>query len=170
MPCSLLIRVRDPADQAAARQFVEIYWPVIHRLARRKGMQDADADDVAQTVLLSSLPKPSSGGSTYPQRARFPDLAGPRRPKCHPQRPDSLQTGCASGDFRDTEAIIEQQASGDGPDSALLQLEYRREVFRWAAQQIRQEFAPQTWDAFAAHDRRGGRKTAKPSLASLAKT
>jgi RNA polymerase sigma-70 factor (ECF subfamily) len=41
---SLLIRVRNPADQAAWHEFVEIYRPVILRLARQKGMQEADAD------------------------------------------------------------------------------------------------------------------------------
>lgn len=50
---SLLIRVRNPADQAAWEEFVEIYRPVILRLARKKGMQDADAEDVAQKVFLA---------------------------------------------------------------------------------------------------------------------
>ena len=50
---SLLIRVRDPADQTAWHEFVEIYRPIILRLARQKGMQDADADDVAQQVLVA---------------------------------------------------------------------------------------------------------------------
>ena len=38
---SLLIRVRDPADQAAWHEFGEIYRPIILRLARLKGLQDA---------------------------------------------------------------------------------------------------------------------------------
>jgi RNA polymerase sigma-70 factor (ECF subfamily) len=36
----------------------------------------------------------------------------------------------------------------DGPDSQLVRLEHRREVFRWAARQIKGEFQPATWDAF----------------------
>jgi RNA polymerase sigma-70 factor (ECF subfamily) len=50
---SLLLRVRDPEDQVAWHEFVEICRPVILRLARQKGMQEADADDVAQQVLIA---------------------------------------------------------------------------------------------------------------------
>ena len=50
---SLLIRVRDPADQAAWQEFVEIYRPIILRLACQKGMQEADAEDVADTGTRS---------------------------------------------------------------------------------------------------------------------
>jgi RNA polymerase sigma-70 factor (ECF subfamily) len=38
--------------------------------------------------------------------------------------------------------------AAEGPDSDLLRIEYRREVFRWAARQIRGEFHAATWDAF----------------------
>ena len=38
--------------------------------------------------------------------------------------------------------------SPTGPDSDLLRLEYRREVFRWAARQVRKEFRQDTWNAF----------------------
>ena len=41
---SLLIRVRDPADQAAWHEFVEIYRPVILRLARNKAPERTDSE------------------------------------------------------------------------------------------------------------------------------
>ena len=50
---SLLIRVRDPSDRVAWEQFVEIYSPVIFRVAKRKGLQDADAEDIVQQVFIS---------------------------------------------------------------------------------------------------------------------
>jgi RNA polymerase sigma-70 factor (ECF subfamily) len=50
---SLLIRVADARDQAAWEQFARIYWPVVYNVARMRGLQDADAQDVAQQVLLS---------------------------------------------------------------------------------------------------------------------
>lgn len=48
---SLLIRVRDLQDRDAWDQFVQIYRPVVYRLARNRGLQDADAQDLAQKVL-----------------------------------------------------------------------------------------------------------------------
>ena len=67
---SLLVRVRDPADRAAWQEFVEIYRPVILRLAQRKGMQAADAEDIAQEVL-SVVAKAVEQWEHDPQRARF---------------------------------------------------------------------------------------------------
>src|SRR3954471_12714004 len=48
---SLLVRLRDPRDERAWAEFLEIYQPLVHRLARRKGLQDADAADLAQEVF-----------------------------------------------------------------------------------------------------------------------
>ena len=45
-------------------------------------------------------------------------------------------------------AMLNGHESHTGPDSDLLRLEYRREVFRWAARQVRNEFQRATWDAF----------------------
>src|SRR6516165_7550607 len=44
---SLLIRLRDPKDERAWGEFVDIYNPLIHRIARQAGLQGADADDLA---------------------------------------------------------------------------------------------------------------------------
>ena len=67
---SLLIRVRDPADQAAWQEFVEIYRPVILRLAQHKGMQAADAEDIAQEVL-AAVAKAVEQREHDPKRAKF---------------------------------------------------------------------------------------------------
>jgi RNA polymerase sigma-70 factor (ECF subfamily) len=49
---SLIAQVQSPEDREAWDQFVLIYRPVIYRLARRRGMQDADAQDLSQDVLI----------------------------------------------------------------------------------------------------------------------
>ena len=50
---SLILRLRDPADAVAWREFAALYEPLIYHLACRKGLQDADARDFCQEVLLT---------------------------------------------------------------------------------------------------------------------
>lgn len=141
---SLLIRVRDPADQAAWHEFVEIYRPVVLRLARQKGMQQADADDVAQQILLSIARAVESYDS---ERGRFRAWLNRVAHNAILNAITRAKPDRGAGDTR-VLAILDQQEAHDGPESDLLRLEYRREVFRWAARQVRQEFHEDTWNAF----------------------
>ncbi|WP_417387091.1 RNA polymerase sigma factor [Gimesia sp.] len=143
---SLLIRVRDPADQAAWHEFVEIYRPVILRLARQKGMQEADTDDVAQLVLVAVAKaveqRPHDHG-----RAKF-------RTWLHRVAQNAILNALMRGKpdrssgQSEMRELLKQHTTPDGPDSSLLRLEYRREVFRWAARQVRPEFQRNTWNLF----------------------
>ncbi len=143
---SLLIRVRDPADQAAWYEFVEIYRPIILRLARQKGMQEADADDVAQQVLVA-VAKAVERWEGDPRRAKFRTWLGR---VAHNTILNALTRGRPDRGSGDSAllAVLNGHELHTGPDSDLLRLEYRREVFRWAARQVRKEFRQATWDAF----------------------
>jgi len=143
---SLLIRVRDPADQAAWREFVEIYRPVILRLARHKGMQEADAEDVAQEVL-AAVAKAVEQREHDRKRAKFRTWL---HRVAHNAILNALTRGKPDRGSGDSAllAVLNQHESHTGPDSDLLRLEYRREVFRWAVRQVREEFQQATWDAF----------------------
>ena len=50
---SLIVRLPDPADARAWDEFAAVYAPLIYRLARRHGLQPADADDLVQEVFSS---------------------------------------------------------------------------------------------------------------------
>lgn len=50
---SLIVQIQDPANRDAWEQFAQLYRPVVYRLARARGLQDADAEDLTQQVLLS---------------------------------------------------------------------------------------------------------------------
>src|SRR5690349_6553727 len=50
---SLIVQLRSPANRAAWDEFALTYRPVIYRLARNKGLQNADAQDLAQRVLIA---------------------------------------------------------------------------------------------------------------------
>ena len=49
----LLLRLRDVRDQQAWSIFLEIYQPLIYRVIRQRRVQDADAREVTQEVLLA---------------------------------------------------------------------------------------------------------------------
>src|SRR5262249_36760461 len=59
-PASLLERLRDPQADAAWKQFVDLYTPLLFYWARRVGLQETDAADLVQDVfvlLVKKLPE-----------------------------------------------------------------------------------------------------------------
>ena len=50
---SLLAKLSEGSNEVAWREFVELYEPAIYRFVRRRGLQDADAQEVVQEVLLN---------------------------------------------------------------------------------------------------------------------
>lgn len=141
---SLLARVSDKDDQAAWDEFVQLYQPVIHRTAMYKGLQDADAHDVTQQVLLS-VAKSLEQRPHDPNRARFRTWLGTvtRNAALNALR---KQRDRGSGD---SQVLQQLNALADvDTDEELLEREYQKELFRKAARAIEQEFAADTWQAF----------------------
>jgi RNA polymerase sigma-70 factor (ECF subfamily) len=144
---SLLVRLSDPADGPAWEEFVEIYAPLIRRLAARQGFQDADAEDLVQDTLQAVAraiprydPDPARGSFRgwlfrIARNLMVDFLAGQRR---HPR--GSGDTGVAE--------LLAGQAAPAGGESALFDEEYRRRLFDWAAGRVRDQVRAPTWDAF----------------------
>ena len=82
--------------------------------------------------------------------AIIPELASTKRDEVIIELVDALARGKPDRGSGDTSqmALLAECESPSGPESQLIQLEFRREVFRWAARQIRSEFQRSTWDAF----------------------
>ena len=144
---SLLVRLSDLADCEAWRQFTAIYRPLVYRIGRQKGLQDADAQDMAQRVLLS-VSRAIEQWQANPRRARF-------RTWLHTVAKnaviDQLRTADPVPAEGGTTAHLRLQDSADGRTDAVeleLEREYQREVFRWAARGARDEFEESTWLAF----------------------
>lgn len=144
---SLLLRLRDPGDDRAWTEFVDLYGPLVRRVARRAGLQEADAADLEQEVFRAVAgaigrydPDPGRGSFRgwllrISRNLLLNLLAARRR---HPP----------GGGGTDLLALLEAQADPSSPDSAVFETEYRRRTFEWAAGQVSGEFRPATWQAF----------------------
>lgn len=135
---SLILRLRDSRDAEAWQEFAAIYQPLVYRLARMKGLQDADAQELEQDVMVAVsravedwVPDAERGKFrhwlfqiaenlivNYLTRKRFRPLG--------------------TGDSR-VAAMLDQQCDPACEESAVFDLEFRREVFRWAAAQVQSD-------------------------------
>ena len=146
---SLLIRLKDPWDLQAWEDFVGIYRPVILRLAKFRGLQHSDAEDLAQQVLLS-ISKVIPEWQHDPQRARFRTWL--RRVVGNAAINALTRRRGDRGRRVDAAPVSIHDTGMDEPADQhfleQLELESRRETFRRAADDVRDEFHPDTWEAF----------------------
>ena len=143
---SLLVRLRDPRDEAAWAQFVELYAPLVYRYARKQGLQDADAADLSQDVLGAVAG--AVGRLEYdPQRGSFRNwLFTVVRRKLSNWRSAWGNRTRGSGDS-DTHRLLEQCPAPDGAE-AEWQAEWEDRLFAWACEQVRRDVTESTWQAF----------------------
>jgi RNA polymerase sigma factor (sigma-70 family) len=144
---SLIARLGDPADRAAWRQFVELYGGLVYGFARRRGLQDADAADLTQEVFLAVAR--AAGRWRFDRgRGSFRGwLHGITRHKIGKWLERRRRQPPGSGDTDARLRLAEEPAPG--PDAgADWEQEFRRRLFRLAAEQVRGGFAPATWEAF----------------------
>jgi RNA polymerase sigma factor (sigma-70 family) len=158
---SLLLRLRDHQDHQAWAQFVDVYAPLIYDYARQQGLQDADAADLTQACLRRFAV--CVGSLEYdPQRGSFRGwLFTLVRNKLRDtlDRPRSFQRG--SGDSR-VQQLLENQAAPERDEAAEWDREWRRNMFAWAAEQVRPRVQETTWQAFwkTAVENKPGREVA----------
>ena len=144
---SLLLRLRDVRDQQAWSTFLEIYQPLIYRVIRQRRVQDADAREVTQEVLLA-VANSIDQWEADPQRGTFRGWLTTItrnlvvnfliKQSRHPR-------GSGDSDFR---RGLESLPAPAGDESALFDMEEHRQIFRWAADRIRPEFREANWQAF----------------------
>lgn len=145
---SLFLRLRDRRDHEAWVEFVALYEPVVYRLLRQRGLQDADAREVMQDLFLAvnrvidrwdpARERGSFGGwlrrvvrnlviNWLQRRRRQPTIAA---------------------DDSGLQALLEAVPAADGPESDEFDQALRRAVFHQAAERARGEVHDATWRAF----------------------
>jgi RNA polymerase sigma factor (sigma-70 family) len=161
---SLIVKLRDPADSAAWGEFVAIYEPLVYRLARLKGLQDADARDLCQEVfhaVARAIDRWEPGRGSF--RGWLSRIARNLLINFLTRRQyQSRGSGATS-----VQELLEAQPAVDPSATALFEAEHERRLFQWAAEDIRGEFTPATWQAFwqtALEDRPPGEVAAELGL------
>jgi RNA polymerase sigma-70 factor (ECF subfamily) len=143
---SLVARVKDLGDGASWIEFMGIYQPVVYRMAKRRGLQDADANDVMQQVFVSvagAIDRWEPGEGLPPFRAWLTTITKNAISKALSRRPRDRAAGSTS--------VMEQLnavADGDVSTDEEFIAQSRQQMFRWAAQRVRVDFAQATWDMF----------------------
>ncbi len=143
---SLILRLQNADDVAAWDEFAELYGPVIFRVARARGFQVADAENLVQEVLLAVAQSVSQWlerddrGSFRKwllslSRNHAVNMLTQRATRSLGQ--DGMAGELALGEF-----------SVAGEISTLIDLEYERAVFQWAADRVQLIVAEHTWQAF----------------------
>ncbi|MFK8112813.1 MAG: RNA polymerase sigma factor [Rubripirellula sp.] len=146
---SLLMRVRNHEDHQAWSDFVTLYRPVLYRFGRRRGLQPADSQDLAQSVLAAVAEKIGDWNPDE-NRARFRTwlsrVALNQAITMYRRNQANRSTQGVGGSGILTQ--LNQHADSTETHSEELLAEYQREVFRHAARKVRQEFEESTWQAF----------------------
>ncbi len=143
---SLILRLQNADDVAAWDEFAELYGPIVFRVARRRGMQSADAENLVQEVLLAvaqSVTKWVERTDRGSFRAWLLRIAHNEAVNMLTQR-STRQLG---HDGLKGQRLIEDVALRDGI-SSLIEREYELAVFKWAADSVRQQVKDHTWQAF----------------------
>jgi RNA polymerase sigma-70 factor (ECF subfamily) len=144
---SLLARLGNQQDRAAWQQFVELYGSLVYGFARRRGLQDADAADLTQEVFLD-IARTAGRWHYDPQRGSFRGwLYSVTRKKIAKFLQRRRAQAVGSGDSNAQQRLAEEPSAGPDPEEAWEQ-EFRQQLFRLAAAQVRDSFAPTTWEAF----------------------
>jgi RNA polymerase sigma-70 factor, ECF subfamily len=137
---TLLDRLRQPDQTEAWNRFVNLYAPLLVRWAELQGFQDADAEDLAQTVLLKLirlLPVyKRTDGQTF--RGWLFTIC---RNECR-----DFRSHRATRSLPGVEGLsrVEDRSLPDDLDES----EYRHRLVHRALELVRSDFTPETWDAF----------------------
>jgi RNA polymerase sigma-70 factor (ECF subfamily) len=137
----LLANLQSLENREAWGEFVQIYRPAIYRMARRRGMQDADAQDLAQDVLLRI--SKSIEGWVPQEGVRF-------RHWLRKVASNAIVTAVTKSKPRGILAADQllAEASEESAATNELQNECFRERFLRAAAIVKVDVSPATWAAF----------------------
>ena len=144
---SLILRLPSAADAEAWGEFVSIYEPFVYRFARRGGLQEADARELVQNVLLAVA---RAVGRWRPDgdRGKFRTWLFRIARNQLIDLSSKLQRQAKSRGGTSMIGLLEQAPAWNRWSSHDIRISHRRELFRWAADRVCGAVKPATWQAF----------------------
>jgi RNA polymerase sigma-70 factor, ECF subfamily len=142
---SLVVRLQSEQDEAAWYEFIAEYEPFLLTFLQRRGLQDADAQDVAQQVLTSvcqSVVNWKPDGRPGAFRRWISTIARHAAIKFLERK--SRQPNSGGG----TAFLAQMNDVAAAEDDSVARQEYQQAVFAWAVSRVRDEFRESTWTAF----------------------
>lgn len=133
---SLLIRIGDPQDQDSWSTFVGVYTPIVFRFATLRGLQEADASDLTQEVLIEVV-RSIRKFDYRPEQGRFRDwllLVVRRRLFKFWER------------TKVNHRLVDEPAR-QGTDPQWIET-FQSELLRVAMDKVRESVEPRVWTAF----------------------
>ena len=144
---TLLFRVWDRDDELAWGEFVDLYAPMIYGYLKRCRLQDADAADLTQEVMLA-VSRHIDSFEYDPGRGRFRGwLQTITRNKARSFFESQKRRRPATGDS----AMLKMFQQIEDPSAdldAVWDAQYRQRIFQWALSQVRDLVQPRTLQAF----------------------
>lgn len=146
---SLIIGIGDANNDQAWGDFVDLYQPVIYRLARERGLQHSDAEDVTQEMLVKVSKMASSqsfdktcgslrGWLGVTLRNLVIQRFGRKGVIAKATEPVGDPNCSLIGKLQDARPGVEE----------FIENEAQLEAFRVAEKRVRREFSEATWQAF----------------------
>ena len=144
---SLILRIADRGDNQAWGEFVRLYQPAIYQLACRRGLQHADAEELAQEAMLA-VSRAVQMWTPDPRRGKFRSwLARVTQNLWINFRSRRKYRVWGTGN-PEVHSLLDGIGDSNAALSQIFELEYRRAIFRIAAKQVQTEVNETTWQAF----------------------
>lgn len=143
---SLIVQVKDRNNGEAWELFSQIYRPVIYRIARNRGLQDADAHDLAQQVLINvarAIGQWNKADESTKFRHWLSRVVRNALLNALTRLPRDLSSGGTSSN-----RSLAEIADSDNEIDAQIENEYRRELYLRASDTVKASVELSTWNAF----------------------
>jgi RNA polymerase sigma factor (sigma-70 family) len=159
---SLIARLHEPRDEHAWHEFVAIYQPLIYRLIRGRGLQDADAQELTQDALVAVAGAIERGTPDF-QGGSFRGWLSRIARNMMINYLTRRRPGHQGGGGSDFQRLLTEQPTADEEQATLFDLEQKREVFCWRRSRFATAFSRPPGKLFGEPASRAGPMRERPN-------